>query len=79
CPDWVSQRGLELTVQLKFQVLESGAVKRSVVIKRTSGFPDIDRLAIEALTKWRFQPVHPGVGTANPDIWGVVSFKFLMG
>ncbi|MBI4345473.1 MAG: TonB family protein, partial [Elusimicrobia bacterium] len=79
CPDWVSQRGLELTVQLKFQVLDDGTIKRSVVIKRTSGFPDLDRLAIEALQKWKFQPLHNGVGMSNPDVWGIVSFRFMMG
>lgn len=79
CPDWVSQRGLELSVQLKFQVLDDGTIKRGVVIKRTSGFPDIDRLALEALRKWKYQPIHNGVGMSSPDVWGIVSFKFTMG
>ncbi|MBI5200032.1 MAG: TonB family protein, partial [Elusimicrobia bacterium] len=58
---------------------EDGTIKRSIVIKRTSGFPELDRLALEALRKWKFQPIHNGVGMSDPDVWGIVSFKFTMG
>jgi TonB family protein len=73
-PDWVSQRGLELSVQVKFQVQPDGSVKSGSVVKRTSGFPEIDQRALQALAKWRFDPA-PGAG---PETWGVVTFHFLM-
>ncbi|MBI4375659.1 MAG: energy transducer TonB [Elusimicrobia bacterium] len=75
-PDWVSKRGLELTVEVKFQVLEDGSVKLGAVIRKTSGFPEIDQLALEALKKWKFEsiPARPD----NPATWGTVTFHFLM-
>lgn len=76
-PDWVSQRGLELSVRIKFQVQEDGSVKAGAVIKSTSGFPEIDKIALQALRRWRFEAVR---GTAGaPETWGSVTFHFLMG
>ena len=74
-PDWVSQRGLDLSVKVKFQVQPDGSVKPGAVIKQTSGFPEIDNRAVEALKKWRFDaaPAHAG-----PETWGVVTFRFVM-
>lgn len=75
-PDWVSQRGLELSVRVKFQVQPDGTVRPGSVIKSTSGFPEIDRRALEALKLWRFQAVP---ARAGPETWGIVTFRFLMG
>lgn len=77
CPDWVSERGLDLTVQVKFQVLPDGSVKSGAVLKKTSGFPELDRLAVEALRAWHFEALREGAPRA--DGWGVVSFRFTMG
>jgi TonB family protein len=77
-PEWVSQRGLDLTVQVKFQVLEDGSVKPGAIIKVTSGFPELDRLAIDAIKLWKFESVPERDATA-PQTWGVVSFRFTMG
>lgn len=76
-PAWVAQRGLDLSVQIKFQIDAMGHVKAGAVIKRTSGFPDIDRRALEAIKKWRFEPLHGRPDAA--DAWGNVTFKFVMG
>jgi TonB family protein len=77
CPDWVSERGLDLTVQIKFQVLDDGSVKNGVVIKKTTGFPELDRDAVDALKRWRFEAVAPRAG--SPLTWGVVTFRFTAG
>jgi TolA protein len=74
-PDWVSQRGLDLSVEVKFQVQPDGTVKPGAVVKRTSGFPEIDSRALNALKKWRFDAAP---STAGPETWGVVKFRFLM-
>ncbi|MBI3548652.1 MAG: TonB family protein [Elusimicrobia bacterium] len=79
CPDWVSQRGLDLKVQLRFRVLDDGSVKDGILVQRTSGFPDLDKLAIDALRKWRFDPYHPKPGEKVPEIWGVVKLHFVAG
>ncbi len=70
-PDWVGSRGLDLLVTVRFRVLPDGSVKPGAVIQKTSGFPKIDRLALKALSRWRFEPA-PGA----PETWGRVSFRF---
>jgi TonB family protein len=72
-PDWVGARGLELTVTVRFQVLPNGKVKAGAVIQKTSGFPEIDQRALEALRRWKFQAIPSNTG---PEVWGRVSFRF---
>jgi colicin import membrane protein len=72
-PDWVGARGLDLTVTVRFQVLPDGSVKPGAVIQKTSGFPEIDRRALDALRRWRFEAVPDGDGA---EVWGRASFRF---
>lgn len=76
-PAWLSRRGLELSVRVKFQVEPDGTVKAGAVIKKTSGFPEIDQRALDALKLWRFDALPARAG--GPGTWGIVTFKFLMG
>jgi TonB family protein len=71
-PDWVATRGLDLAVIVRFQVLPDGSVKPGAVIQKTSGFPEIDRRALDALRSWRFEAV-PARAT---EVWGRVKFRF---
>ena len=73
-PDWIATRNLDLTVTVRFQVLPDGSVKSGAVIQKTSGFPEIDRLALQALRRWRFQTVPAKSGA--PEVWGRVAFRF---
>ena len=73
-PDWVGTRGLDLTVAVRFQVLPDGRVKPGAVIQKTSGFPEIDRLALDALKGWRFDAAPAGKAAA--EVWGRVTFRF---
>ncbi|MBI5631216.1 MAG: TonB family protein [Elusimicrobia bacterium] len=76
-PEWLARRGLEVSVEIKFQVREDGSVKRGAVIKKTSGFPEVDRRALDALRLWKFEPRNSRASeTAQP--WGVVTFRFLI-
>ena len=68
----VMGRGIDVFVQVKFQVQRDGRVRPGAVIKRTSGFPEVDRRALEALRRWRFAPTS---GSGEP--WGVATFRFL--
>jgi len=70
-PDWVGARGLDLTVTVRFQVLPDGTVKAGAVIQKTSGFPEIDRRALDALARWRFE-----AADGAPETWGRVTFRF---
>lgn len=74
-PSWLAERGLEVSVRIRFEVLPTGQVKPGAVIERTSGFPDVDRRALQAIRRWRFEAA-PG---ARRDAWGTVTFRFLMG
>lgn len=70
-PEWVAQRSLDLTVAIRFQVLADGSVRTGAVIAKTSGFPDLDRRALQAIRGWRFQAA---AGAA--PVWGSVKFRF---
>lgn len=70
-PDWVGTRGLDLTVTVGFRVLPDGTVKPGAVIRKTSGFPEIDRRALDALSRWLFEPAADA-----PETWGRVTFRF---
>ncbi len=70
-PDWVGTRGLDLTVTVRFQVLPDGRVRPGAV-QKTSGFPDIDKRALDALKRWRFEPAP----NAKGEVWGRVTFRF---
>jgi colicin import membrane protein len=70
-PDWVGARGLDLTVTVRFQVLPDGTVKPGSVIQKTSGFPEIDQRALDALSGWRFE-----AADGAPETWGRVTFRF---
>jgi len=70
-PDWVGARGLDLTVTVRFQVLPDGTVKAGSVIQKTSGFPEIDKRALDALKSWRFE-----AADGAPETWGRVTFRF---
>jgi TolA protein len=70
-PDWVGARGLDVTVTVRFRVLPDGSVKPGAVIQQTSGFPELDRRALDAVRRWRFAPAPGGA-----EVWGRVSFRF---
>ncbi|HXT00808.1 MAG TPA: TonB family protein [Elusimicrobiota bacterium] len=72
-PDWVGTRGLDLTVTVRFQVLPNGHVKPGAVVQKTSGFPEIDSLALQAIRQWIFQAAANANGA---NVWGRVTFHF---
>lgn len=72
-PDWVGTRGLDLMVTIRFRVLPDGTVNPGAVIEKTSGFPEIDQLALKAIRQWIFEAA-PAGGTQT---WGRVVLRFL--
>ncbi|MBU2574822.1 MAG: energy transducer TonB [Elusimicrobia bacterium] len=74
-PDWAGSRGiLEASAAVKFYVDNSGAVLDNVSVERSSGYGELDRLAIEAIKKWRFEPL-PGAPSRQ---WGIITFRFVV-
>ncbi len=73
-PDWALKQGIpESSVSIRFWVSPDGKVLPNLRIERTSGFGRLDRLAMEALKKWRFAPIK-----TQEKEWGVITFRFLL-
>lgn len=72
-PSWAQERGLEGAVTVEFTVTPSGTVKENMAVRRTSGYPDLDKLVMDALRKWRFAPSSDG---ASRDEIGTITFVF---
>lgn len=73
-PDWARDRGiLEAAVAVKFFVDNSGRVLENAVIDRTSGYGALDRLAVDAIKRWAFEPI---AGPVSKQ-WGIITFRFL--
>lgn len=59
-PRWAEEQGIVAKVRLWFQVLPDGSVDPQIVVKRTSGYRELDQLAIKAMRQWEFEPLPPG-------------------
>ena len=73
-PRWAMEKGIEPTLTLRFAVLPSGKVKDTIFIIRTSGYPELDKSAIDALKKWAFEPLPKN--SLWREEWGKVTFIF---
>jgi len=73
-PRWAIEKGIEPTLTLRFAVLPSGKVKDAIFIIRTSGYPELDKSAIDALKKWTFKPLPKD--SLWREEWGEVTFIF---
>lgn len=73
-PAWARARNIEADVAIRFNVSAAGEVRPQTVVERTSGYPELDKLALEAIKKWQFSRLAQG----GEDQWGVVTFRFLL-
>jgi TonB family protein len=75
-PRWAKKQGVGASISLFFTVMENGAVKENVVIKRTSGSLQWDQMVISALKNWQFVPLaDKGI---REDQTGVITFQFVL-
>lgn len=73
-PSWAHSQGiLEAAVSIRFTVNAEGAVMPGMRVERTSGYGRLDKLAMESLRNWRFEPL-AGSGVQ----WGVITFRFVL-
>lgn len=70
-PEWARRKGIEADVSIRLFVAPDGAVRGKMTVERTSGHLELDRIAMEALRRWLFEPA-----PAGGDQWGVVTFRF---
>jgi len=73
-PRWAIEKGIEPTLTLRFAVLPSGKLKDAIFIIKTSGYPELDKSAIDALKKWTFKPLPKD--SPWREEWGEVTFIF---
>jgi TonB family protein len=55
-PDWVKREGLDLRVEVSFSVTPEGHTI-SLVVNRSSGYPDVDATVLESVRNLRFNPI----------------------
>ncbi len=72
-PRWAQDSGITAAVTLFFTVTASGEVKSTAMIERTSGYPELDELAREALLAFRFEPL-----TSETDQTGYATFRYML-
>jgi len=73
-PEWAEKEGIEAGVSVHFVVLSNGKVKDNIYVVRTSGYPVMDKLVMDALSHWQFASL---VGDLyGKEEWGVLTFYF---
>jgi len=74
-PAWAQSQGvLEAIVRIRFSVTPSGDVLEEMRLVQTSGYGELDRLAMKSLTHWRFEPKSEDAGNE----WGIITFRFVI-
>ena len=74
-PDSARRQGIEGTVIVKAYVTEQGGVEQ-VQVERSAGHVDLDRAAVEAVGRWRFQPARRGQQPIA--MWVSIPVKFML-
>jgi len=64
---------IEAEVQIRFYVGPTGnVIEGRMSVERPSGYGYMDRLAMDHLKRWRFEPLPLG----GRDEWGLITFRF---
>ncbi len=75
-PKWAVDRRVSGTAVVRIWVQPDGHVKGAPTVESSSGYPDLDQVVVEALRKWEFAPLGPGV--KSEDQWGEITFRFML-
>ncbi len=73
-PAWAEEQGIIGSVRLYFTVTPEGTVRPNIRVTKTTGYPQLDQLGIDALKQWQFAPsksTDQGEGE-----WGIITFNF---
>ena len=73
-PDWAKEQGIDAKVVLRFKVDPDGTVDSQIIVPRTSGWRQLDELAIRSLRNYLFEPLP--VGVPRVPQWGELTFHF---
>lgn len=73
-PQWAKDQGvLEANVAIRFWVDKNGNVLPNMRVEHTSGYGQLDRLAMDSLSRWKFAPL-----LSEEKQWGVITFRFIL-
>lgn len=72
-PAWAQAKGIEASVTLQLTVSPDGEVRSTILVLRTSGYPQLDQSAVDSLRQWRFGPLPPD---QQRDEVGTITFQF---
>jgi TonB family protein len=71
-PAWAEEQGIMGSVRLYFTVDSGGNVRSGIRVTKTTGYPALDQLGIDALKQWKFAPL----AGAEEGQWGIITFNF---
>ena len=71
-PEWAEKKGIESRVKLKFWVSPDGDIDEVIIEQK--GYLQMDNLAVQALKRWRFEPLSSSVRQARQ--WGTIEMIF---
>ena len=72
-PAWAEEQGIIGSVRIWFTVTSDGSVRANMRVTKTTGYPDLDKLALDALKQWTFAVSNTGEDTSQ---WGIITFTF---
>ena len=73
-PAWAEEQGIMGSVRLYFTVDSGGNVRSGIRVTKTTGYPALDQLGIDALKQWKFAPL--GGDAEESGQWGIITFNF---
>lgn len=73
-PAWAEEQGIIGSVRLYFTVTPDGVVRTNIRVTKTTGYPQLDQLGIDALKQWRFAPLN--AADEGKGEWGIITFNF---
>jgi TonB family protein len=73
-PAWAEEQGIIGSVRLYFTVTPEGAVRTYIRVTKTTGYPQLDQLGIDALKQWLFAPLN--ASEEGKGEWGIITFNF---
>jgi protein TonB len=68
-PAWAEQRGVEAYLELRLWIDPAGRVSE-VAVHTTSGYPEIDRLCLDTVGGWQFEP------GGEAATWAILPLRF---
>ena len=72
-PESARRAGIEGTSLLRFEINEQGMVNK-VTVEKSAGHEDLDRAAMVAIQRWRFEPARRG--TQAVAVWVTLPIRF---